>query len=286
MRYTVRMQTNPNINTGDTQQKTPFWHNKERRIIFLTGAGIVAVATIFALILSGWKDAPVVIIKQNSSYSCTKSSERSYTYIYEVDGKRYDTTACAPTPLSTVAYYPGDPSIALTNAVVIYKVIAIVFGALGVIVMLGAIFAANTKQPKNSVGLNIQTPPTQVSESILPTDQSVDPPSEQKQIARKIIVSSIVATAIAGALSSSFPSDTIFATIANIVNALALCALLVSAIILNNILRRERKDAGNVGESQPLTIEEINVRIVLGVAIGLAIIVAAIFALSYFYRNS
>lgn len=243
------------------------------------------LATVFTLVISSWKEASVLEVKQGS-YSCERSSELPYTLVYEVDGKRYGITACAPTPLSTVTYYPGNPSIALINQMVVYKVIAIMLGVLGGVLTVGALFAANTKQPQNSAEANTQTPPMQIPESIVPNDSMADSLPTKKQIVRKFCIFSAVIFFGACSLLNAFPGNTIVTTIVNVVSGTAFFVLLVSAITLNNILRRERKDAGIDGKPQPLTIEEITIRIILGVAIGLVIIAVAIFALSFFYGNS
>lgn len=280
------MQPDPNIQTTDAQQKTPFWQNKDRRITFLVGVGLVILATVFMLVISSWKEAPVVEVGQGS-YSCKNSSDRSYALFYDVDGKRYSITACAPRPLSTVTYYPGDPGIALINQMVVYKVIAIVIGVLGGFLMLGAAFATNVKESQSINEVNNQPMPTQVPESIMPTMQSIDSSHPQKRIARRIFALSIIVLVVMNNLIKLAPdNDTFISTIAGIINGASLCALLVSAIILNNILRRERKDVGIGGEPRPLTIEESFVKVVIYVAIGLGIIAAAIFALAFFYGNS
>jgi len=279
------MQPDSNTNTTATQQKTPFWRNKERRYVFLAGIGLVIFATVCTLVISGWKEAPVVEVKQES-YSCKNSSERPYTLIYEVGGKRYGITACTTTPLRTVTYYPGNPNIALINAVVVYKVIATVLGILGGVLIIGALFATNTKQPENSAGLDSQNPPTPIPESIVPTGDSTQIPSTKKQLMRKISIFSIAVIIGVNGLFNIFPSNTIVTTIGLVISGIAFCVLLFATINLNNILRRERKDASKTGESLPLTIEEISIRIILGVAIGLAIIIGSIFALSFFFGNS
>ena len=275
------MQPNQNTYTNGTQPKATFWRSKWARRTFFNGVTFLVVTIIFTVVTFEWRDAPVVDIERDNNLSCEEASEQPDMLIYNVDGKRYGLSTCTTVSPNTVIYNPNDPRIALTNTKTTFQLMTAVFGTIGVILMLSGLAMNKLKYLHD----NNESPPTQLPESIVPIDEPADSPPTKKQIMRKICIYSGVAIVFLGSILNTFPDNTTLATIVSIICAIAFCVLAVGAVKLNNILRRERKDASKTGETQPLTIEEGMTRVVIGVTIGLVLIFMSIFALSFFYGS-
>jgi hypothetical protein len=118
------------------------WKSKNRRFVFLAGLCIFLLAIGYLAILSGARE---VTVTEAIPLGAVCRDGQNYQYVYEVAGKSYSIVACTPTVLSSVTYFPFNPSIAVHNSPVIHTIIGSMFATLGFVMAIGTIFAKDVQ---------------------------------------------------------------------------------------------------------------------------------------------
>lgn len=109
--------------------------------------GAAAYTTYNQLVVAHWKETPIISMEKgkNCRYSSNSSGEY-YTYKYEVNGVQYQMEDCAHAPsVRVITYDPSNPANAIINTSSVYFVIACFIAGLGIVLMLGAIFATKVQ---------------------------------------------------------------------------------------------------------------------------------------------
>ena len=131
-----------------------FGQNQNRLFVFIFGIiitlGGAGYATYNVIAHSSWQDTPITGKVDTGKWCSTGKSTGNgsiYSYEYEIQGVQYSNETCVvgSSTVTTISYNPNNPSESLTNQATVFTVLGVMAAVVGVVLILGAIFAKDAQ---------------------------------------------------------------------------------------------------------------------------------------------